>query len=87
MAGKKCEACHATLWEIDWVHTRGGGGLAYKSDGYTRRKIKIKPPGETNLGLVSFEGEREGEVWARFWSRAPIPFPFLFERLPHRLPF
>ena len=28
--------------------------LPYKSDGYTRRKIKIKPPRETNLGVVSF---------------------------------
>ena len=30
----------------------GGGGLPYESDGDARRKIRIKPLKETNLGVV-----------------------------------
>ena len=31
---------------------RGGGGLPYETDGDARRKIRIKPLKETNLGVV-----------------------------------
>ena len=30
----------------------GGGGLPYESDGDARRKIRIKPLKETNLGVA-----------------------------------
>ena len=30
----------------------GGGGLPYKSDGGALRKIQIKPPRETNVGVA-----------------------------------
>ena len=30
----------------------GGGGLPYKSDGGARRKIKIEPLRETNVGVA-----------------------------------
>ena len=30
----------------------GGGGLPYKSDGSARRKIKIEPIRETNVGVA-----------------------------------
>ena len=34
------------------VNTKHPGRLPYKSDGDARRKIQIKPPRETNVGVA-----------------------------------
>ena len=42
------------IWEISACGILGprGGGLPYKNDGDARRKIKIKPLRETNVGVA-----------------------------------
>ena len=37
---------------IIWAESRGGGGLPYETDGDARRKIRIQPLKETNLGVA-----------------------------------
>ena len=38
--------------KVDFPGVGGGGGFHIKSDGDARRKIKIKPLRETNVGAV-----------------------------------
>ena len=44
------KTCQFFLWEYMW--SARGGGLPYESDGDARRKIRIKPLKETNLGVA-----------------------------------